>query len=287
LIYLMINHIPAGRGDTSAHLRFGTQWLDDLRSSARAFQLQGDKLMVATPVAAINDFDASESSQVVPDEQGFEHVEIPSYISARQFLSIRPALEERIRAIAAAADVIQIDEGGHPMPLGVIGSELIGDVRPRIWVFGDTDPIERLKRVNAERNAAKRLVGHTVHLRIAKRLRDAVSSSRLVIAHDARLRQPFEDQWDERCHLLERVEIFDDQLAAGPTIEARRQRVASGGPLNVLVAGPQVAAGGTDHVLKAVQRCLRLQAHVKLTIAGTGPDLDMFRAAASGLNLTP
>ena len=49
--YLLINHVPFGRGSSDGTYVVGDMWLEDLRAQARAINDAGMTLVVATPQA--------------------------------------------------------------------------------------------------------------------------------------------------------------------------------------------------------------------------------------------
>src|SRR5437870_3004630 len=63
--YLLINHIPLGRGSTPGTVAIGDMWLEDLRAQSRAIAEVGMKLVVATPLVDKLDLQSSGSFNAV------------------------------------------------------------------------------------------------------------------------------------------------------------------------------------------------------------------------------
>src|SRR4051794_21811474 len=100
--YLLINHIPLGRGSAAGRYQIGDMWLEDLRAQASALKNAGLHLVVATPLVEKLDLQTSGSFNAVeidPKEHGFEYVPLPFYITFKQFLQTKSKL---IEALAAA-----------------------------------------------------------------------------------------------------------------------------------------------------------------------------------------
>ncbi|MFT3789247.1 MAG: glycosyltransferase [Tepidisphaeraceae bacterium] len=287
--YLIVNHIPAHAGKDPAHLVVPRRWLNELQAQGGALHQVGMRLMVATPVAP-RDAAAPENDDVEinPADVGFEHVATLGYDSARSYLANRAELARQLREAVNAADVVQLDDGGHPVPVGLEANDAATEAkRKRVWVFGREDPTDRLRLINLARRAAKRFVGHTVTRNMASRLADAVRDADLVLAHSARVQKRFAEVWNpQRCHLIDRMEVHEHEMLDAASIEARRELLMQQDrPLRLLAAGRQVAISGTDHVLRAVAKCRRLHVPVELTVAGDGQDLDFFRSLAWQLGL--
>jgi glycosyltransferase involved in cell wall biosynthesis len=284
--YLLLNHIPAKPGRNAAHLRLPRAWANELKSTADALRPVGANLFVATPVAPLLS-DDPDLVELSPAEVGFEHVAIPGYSSAQTYLRTRGELADALKRVVDLADVVQMDDGGHPVPLGIEAFEHASNAKKkRVFIFGRDDTEDRLRLVNRARRAAKRLVGHTLHWSMSSRLAQAVQESELVIAHGASVVKKYGATWDHRCHLVDRVEVRDAELLDGAGIEARRQVLLQDNrPLRVLCAGRQVAISGTDHVLRAVAKCRRLHVPVEIVVAGDGQDVDFFRSLAWQLGL--
>jgi glycosyltransferase involved in cell wall biosynthesis len=285
--YLLLNHIPAHAGSDGAQLRVPRAWANELRSTADAMRPMESKLLVATPLITAPASDDVDLVELSPEEVGFEHLVIPGYSTAQSYLRSRGELADALRRAIELADVVQMDDGGHPVPLGLEAFDVASAAqKKRVFVFGRDDTEDRLRLVNRARRAAKRLVGHTLQWSMSGRLAQAVRESELVIAHGANVVKKYGATWDHRCHLVDRVEVRDAELLDGVAIEARRAVLLQDDrPLHVLSAGRQVAISGTDHVLRAVAKCRRLQVPVELTVAGDGQDLDFFRSLAWQLGL--
>src|SRR5947199_2046088 len=87
--YLLVNHIPLGRGATPGTVTIGDMWLEDLRAQSRAIADAGMKLVVATPLVDKLDLQASGSFNAVEirtEDHGFEHEPLPFYVTMPQFL---------------------------------------------------------------------------------------------------------------------------------------------------------------------------------------------------------
>jgi hypothetical protein len=56
-------------------------------------------------------------------------------------------------------------------------------------------------------------------------------------------------------------------------------------PVRLAVVGEQTIARGTDHVLRAMQRCRRLRVPLELSVIGRGPEIAAFARLADELGL--
>jgi hypothetical protein len=283
--YLIVNHIAACRGPDRASLIMPRGWVDDLRASAAAVARLGHRLLVATP---INDTRIVGGITLTPDAEGFEHIEIPGYAGARDFLRHRGVLRSRLRDVVKLANVVQFDLGGHPMPLGLYADESIGPGMPRLWMIGDTDPFEQLRTMNADRGAGRRLAGHGLNWRLDRQLRSALHRADFIIAGTHHAAESLDDVCRARTQVIEALRLREADLISTQQIESRVAHWSRNNTLlRIVVEGNQSAARGTEHVLQAIAKCRRLRVPVELIVAGDGPDIDHFRVASERLGIGP
>ena len=65
--YLLINHVPFGRGSAADTFRVGDMWLEDLRAQSKAIHDAGMELIVATPSSTVNL--SRENSDMLPSAE--------------------------------------------------------------------------------------------------------------------------------------------------------------------------------------------------------------------------
>src|SRR5688500_16156500 len=188
--YLLINHVPFGKGTTGDTFAVGDMWLEDLRAQARAIREAGMELVVATPMVEKLESKGSGSFNIVeitPSEHGFRYEPLPFYISMKQFLLTKSKVIERLAQVMRDADVVQMGYGGHPVALGEIALPLAKRMRKKIiWVFDGADPFPRLElHAKQQRNPVKRWLQTVLVRRFADTCRGAVRFSDLVFAHNA------------------------------------------------------------------------------------------------------
>lgn len=283
--YLIVNHIAAGRGRDAAHLRLPRPWARDLAASARACKSAGVDLVVATPVTPTV---AGEAIECTPDDFGFEHVELPAYHNARSFLAVRDELATALQQTIATADVVQLDHGGHPIPLGVFADPIAQHLNVRrLWtIAGDRLPDPRL--ANTARTAARRLVGRPVDARVRRVWADALRSADAIVTHDLNVTHDLHRTLGIASTPVHAIDALDSDCTTTETLVIRRARITDvTRPLRLVVAGDQTIGRGTDHVLRAMQRCRRLGVKLELLIVGTGSEAAAFAKLAGELNLGP
>lgn len=289
--YLLINHIPLGRGSTSTRYWIGDMWLEDLRAQANALASAGFQLVVATPLVDQLDLETSGSFNALdidPREHGFEYLPLPFYITYRQFLSVKRALVESMTAATQTADVVHTGYGGHPVAQGEIAWPIARKLnRKRIWVFDGADPFPRLKlHAQQERNPLKRWAKRYRVGRFEDFCRDAVRDADLVFAHNAAVVERFKDVWSDRCHAFDRSFVTEQVLISDTDLlDRQRTLLDPSQPLKLVIAGRQIAIKATDHVLRAMQQARQRGSRVELTVMGDGEDLAKFKALAAELKL--
>src|SRR5215207_3951563 len=110
--YLLINHVPFGKGSTPRTFHVGDLFLQDLCAQAGAIREAGGELTVATPLVenlgamsggSFNTVDAD------PAACGFAYHPLPRYQSLKQYLTVRSALKAQLRSAIAGAEIIQMD----------------------------------------------------------------------------------------------------------------------------------------------------------------------------------
>jgi glycosyltransferase involved in cell wall biosynthesis len=290
--YLLVNHVPFGRGRGDGSFVVGDMWLEDLRAQARAINAAGMQLLVATPLVEKLDLTTSGSFNAVeirPQEQGFTYEPLPFYISMKQFLQQRSTLAARLADVIAQAEVVQLGYGGHPVPLGEIALPIARKLaRKTIWVFDGADPFPRMElHAKQQKNPVKRWMQLWLARHFAKTCRDAVQNSDLVFAHNAAVVERFKDVWDDRrCHAFDRSFVTDSILIDDGEVVQRQQRLRdSSTPLRLVAAGRQIAIKATDHVLRAMRQAIDRGAKLELNVLGDGDDLPGFKALATELQL--
>src|SRR3954471_16746790 len=106
--YLLINHVPLGRGSAADRFVVGDMWLEDLRAQARALTAAGMKLVVATPLVDKLELGPSGSFnpvEILPQDHGFESQPLPFFISMKQFLLVKNKLISRLDEVITGADI--------------------------------------------------------------------------------------------------------------------------------------------------------------------------------------
>lgn len=292
--YLLINHVPFGRGNAPGTFLVGDMWLEDLRAQADAIRDAGMELTVATPMVEQLDLKASGSFNAVeirPEDHGFRYEPLPFYISMKQFLRTRAALTARIAEVIASADIVQMGYGGHPVALGELAWPIARKHQKKtIWVFDGADPFPRLElHARQQKNFIKRLAQQWLVKRFAKMCRDAVMHADLVFAHNAAVVERFKDVWEpRRCHAFDRSFVTDATLISDAELTQRRQRLLDPtSPLRLVVAGRQIKIKATDHVLRAMREAIDRGAKLELNVMGDGDDLPAFKQLAASLQLDP
>ena len=290
--YLLINHVPFGRGAADGRYVVGDMWLEDLRAQARAINEAGMRLVVATPLVEQLDLKQSGSFnaiEITPAEHGFEYEPLPFYISMKQFLMAKSKVIERLAEIMRGADVVQMGYGGHPVALGEIALPLARQMGKKvIWVFDGADPFPRLElHARQQKNPIKRWLQTMMVKRFAGTCREAVRTSDLVFAHNAAVVGRFRDVWDERrCHAFDRSFVTDAVLLSDDELAERQRRLLDASqPLRLVAAGRQIAIKATDHVLRAMKQALDRGAKLELDVMGDGEDLPRFKALSAELGL--
>lgn len=290
--YLLINHVPFGRGSTAERYVVGDMWLEDLRAQARAIAEAGMTLIVATPMVEKLEMKGSGSFnliEITPAEHGFEYRPLPYYITMTQFLKTKSQVIARLAEVMRDVDVVQMGYGGHPVALGEIALPLAEKMgKKTIWVFDGADPFPRLElHAQQQKNPLKRWVQSALVRRFAGTCRSAVKRSDLVFAHNAAVVERFRDVWDDRrCHAFDRSFVTDEILLSDEELAKRQRRLLEADrPLRLVVAGRQIAIKGTDHVLRAMKPARDRGAQIELDVLGEGDDLEQFKALASELAL--
>ena len=281
--YLLINHIAAHAGADAARLRLPVAWARDVGAAARAANASDIRLIVATP---LSDTPApADAIDLLPDEVGFEHVALPGYISARTFLRERDALSARLRSAIAAADVVQLDLGGHPVPLGLFADPIVKAAgRRKLWIVGRSLDFRTDSR---SQHAAKRVVAKTLGASMRRSLVAALRSADCIIASTQAAVNEVEARAGGRAMLIESIDATDADLPTAATISARHARlIESDRPLRIAVHGPQTVDRGIDHVLAAMHRCWRLAAPVTLVASNVGGEVDAVRRHVEELGLS-
>jgi glycosyltransferase involved in cell wall biosynthesis len=292
LRYLLVNHVPFGRGSAADTFLVGDMWLEDLRAQANAIRAAGMQLTVATPLMDKLELTTSGSfnaTEIRPGDQGFDYQPLPFYITMKQFLQQRSAVASRLAEVIDKADIVQLGYGGHPVALGEIALPIARKLnRKIIWTFDGADPFPRLQlHAKQQKNPIKRWLQGWMVARFEQTCRDAVQKSDLVFAHNAAVVERFKDAWDEkRCHAFDRSFVTDSILIDDAEVAERQRRLQdTSAPLRLVAAGRQIAIKATDHVLRAMRQAIDRGARLELNVMGDGEDLPRFKALAAELRL--
>lgn len=287
--YLLINHVPFGRGSSAETFRVGDMWLEDLRAQTSAIRQAGMDLIVATPLMDKLDHSGSFNSiEIRPEEHGFRYEPLPFYISFKQYLKVKGALKRRLREVIAPVEIVHCGYGGHPVALGQIAWPIAGEMgKKRIWIFDGADPFPRLElHASQETNPLKRWAKQRAVKRFLGFCRDAIRDADLVFAHNAAVAERFRAVWNGRCHQFDRSFVTDAILISDEELRARQARLMdASAPLRLVVAGRQIAIKATDHVLRAMKQARDRGAQLELTVLGDGEDLESFERLSRELGL--
>lgn len=289
--YLLINHVPFGRGSSPDKFLVGDMWLEDLRAQASAIRAAGMELIVATPL--IEKFDVKSSGsfnaiEIRPEDHGFKYKPLPFYISFKQFLKVRTELTARLAEVIRQADIIHCGYGGHPVALGELAWPLAAKLnKARIWIFDGADPFPRMElHANQEKNPLKRWLKKRAVKHFESFCRRAINDADLVFAHNAAVAARFKDVWNPRCHQFDRSFVTDSTLISDAELQDRQNRLRdTTQPLKLVVAGRQIAIKATDHVLRAIKSARDRGVKLELDVMGDGGDLPAFKALATELQL--
>jgi glycosyltransferase involved in cell wall biosynthesis len=288
--YLLVNHVPFGRGSTPKTFRVGDMWLQDLRAQNRAIGAHG-RMIVATPLVDHLDSGLSGSFNLVeidPADEGFDYFPLPFFISMKQYIAVRRELKTRLAETITKADVVQLGYGGHPVAVGQVAWPIAGRLgKKRIWVFDGADPFPRMQlHADSEKNPVKRWAKRVSVRRFENFCRTAIRDADLVFTHNAAVAQRFKPEWNGRCHAFDRSFVTRDILLMDSELKSRQTSLLdSGKPLRLIAAGRQIAIKGTDQVLKAMARAIKAGAKLELDVIGDGEDLESFKTLAGDLGL--
>lgn len=263
MIYLLVNHIAARPGNAPGELAFPRAWHDDLIAQANALALHNIRLIVATPVE--NREPTGDSVSITPDYCGFEHLPIPGYKSARQFLRVRTELTQTLHNAVEIADIVQFDIGGHPLTPAVIGEPITRQLhKPVVWVFGNESPIPALRRINADRHTTKRLAGLGVNLRMESFLRGSIRYSKVVFTHGSNVIDELASR-DCRAFVIDRLNLSDRDLISAEHIESRRIHLLDNSKPLIFQVKPGNSVGvWAEHALRAIAHVARLHVSARL-----------------------
>ena len=291
MTYLLINHVPFGRGSTPDRFVVGDMWLEDLRGQACAIAAAGMKLVVATPLVDKLDLAASGSFnavEIIPSEHGFSYTPLPFYISFKQYLQTRRKMSAAMTDAIRGADIVQAGYGGHPVALGEIAWPIAAALgRKRIWVFDGGDPFPQWRFHAATiKNPLKRRLRLMQLRHLEAFIRRAVAQADVVFAHNNSVVERFADVWNERCHQFHRSFVTRDLLISDQALADRQRRLLDRShPLRLIATGRQIAIKGTDQLLHAVRQAIDHGANLELDVLGDGEDLARYEALAAELGL--
>ena len=290
--YLLINHVPFGRGSAAGLYRVGDLFFQDLCAQARAIRKAGGKLIVAVPCVANLDSMVGGSFSTVeiePSAHGFEYVALPFFLSVREYLRVGLALRAELRQAIARCDIVQMDYGGYPVMLGEVAWPIATALaKKRIWVFDGADPFPRMELEAAnEPNLIKRAV-KTFSARLKSNFCEiAIREADLVFSHNLAVVERFAAIWTNHCHAFNRSFVTEEILITDSQLDERKQRLRdSGRPLHLMAAGRQIRIKGTDQAIRAVAKLRDQGVAVQLTVMGDGEDMDEFRRLAVALDAT-
>lgn len=290
--YLIINHIPFGKGLHPDTFMVGAMWLEDIRATVQAMQRVGLHLIIATPLfenLSIHQSGSFNLVEINPQQEGFDYYPLPQFTNFREYLKRRAALRTALKLVITQATIIQADYGGHPVSMGQEAWDLAKG-KKRIWNFDGADPFPRLElQVKQERNWFKKLGKYLWVKQFSKFCRRAMQEADVVFAHNESVKQRFSEAWDsQKCHLFHRTFVLDSILISQAELQARQQNLLNPAhSLRLVVAGRQIYIKATDHVLKAMAQARQRGALLELAILGEGDDLAQFKQLSVQLNLTP
>jgi glycosyltransferase involved in cell wall biosynthesis len=283
--YLLVNHVPFGRGSTPDRVQVGDLWLEDLRAQQKAIHPYG-QLLVASPLVDRLDTATSASFNVVEidlREVGFELIPLPRIVSAAGYLRLRGEMKRRLARAVDSATVVQADSGGHPIALGALVWPIAGRARRRrIWIFDGADPFPRLELAAAvEKNPFKRAGKRLVVSWFDRFCRRAIAEADLVFTHNSSVVERFKSVWNARCHAFDRSFVTDENLLSDAKFaEVERRLRDRAGPLRLVVAGRQIMIKGTDQVIAAVALARQRGVECTLDVIGDGEDIERFKTQA-------
>ncbi|MCY2954769.1 MAG: glycosyltransferase [Planctomycetota bacterium] len=289
--YLLVNHVPFGRTAAAGAYQVGDMWLEDLRAEGRAIRAAGGQLIVATPCMDQLEQKASGSFHHVtirPQDEGFEYIPLPFFISMAQFLRARRSLRAALKQAVERSTIVQADTGGHPVALGQVVWPLAGAMgKRRIWAFDGADPFPRLELYASEdRNPVRRFAKNWLVNNFRTFCRSAIQEADLVFSHNRAVVERFKDVWSDHCYLFDRTFVTTEMLLMPDEAAARKSALLAGGPLRLVAVGRQIKIKATDHVLQAMAIARRAGADLELDVLGDGEDLPAFKSLAQQLGLT-
>ncbi len=264
--YVLLTHIPTFAGQTPAHIRWSSDWMNDLSAEVEALTSTGFEVTVATPMLPAPDSNALSRSTLVEiplKKQAFTYAPLPGYRTMSQYLTHQLSLKKAIRKLLVDADVVQYGPGGHPISLGQIAWPIIRkSVAKKIFVFSD-DPIPAWQKYAASgRNPAKRLAKKVAMQQLEKFCNKAVRESDLVFAHHPEVEKRFAKSWSKHCHSFHPMKLRDQQIGKSRTSSDKNK------PLRIVSMGSAGFTRGVDHLFKALAKARRLNAKIELDLAG-------------------
>lgn len=284
--YLLIAHVPFGRGSTPGRFVLGDMWLYDLRAQRDALRQHDVDLVVACPLKDVLRSDESGSfglTEIDPREEGFVFAPLPFYRTLSEYLRVRSAVKVRLRELIAASDVVHLGDGAHPVPLHELAWPIADSMnRLRIWVYDGADVVPRLyAHAKSRVNPIKRIAWTHLVRRRESFSRRAIRAADLTFAHNAAVVRRFADVWNERCHVFDRSYVTEDTLISTDDLAKREVDLLDASrPLRLVVASRQIAIKATDHVIMAIDLARRRGVDIELDVLGDGEDLQRFRDLA-------
>jgi glycosyltransferase involved in cell wall biosynthesis len=288
--YLLINHIPFGKGQSPHHYVVGDMWLEDLRAQAKAWSPYG-RLSVAAPCLDSIPVEVSGSFNLVEvnlQEEDFNIFALPYYRSWKTFVQVYRAVKYQLDQACQWASVVQADYGGHPIPLGQLAWSIAEKYNKKgIWVFDGADPFPRLAQyVTEESNPLKRLFKHKMVKQFENFCVKAIAEADLVFAHNASVVERFEQVWSHHCHSFNRSFVRQQMLLSNQQAEHRIQKILDRSqPLRLVITGRQIPIKAPDHVLKAMAIAVNQGANLELDVIGDGESLATCKQLAQDLGI--
>ncbi|MBI4781345.1 MAG: glycosyltransferase [Oscillatoriophycideae cyanobacterium NC_groundwater_1537_Pr4_S-0.65um_50_18] len=288
--YLLINHIPFGKGHAPHHYLVGDMWLEDLRAQAKAWSPYG-RLAVAAPCLDSIPVEFSGSFNLVEvnlQEEEFNLFPLTHYRSWKTFLRVYRSVKNQLDQACQWASIVQADYGGHPIPLGQMAWSIAEKHNKKgIWVFDGADPFPRLAEYVAEEpNPLKRLFKHRVVKQFEGFCTKAVAEADLVFAHNASVAERFNQVWSNHCHSFNRSFVTQQMLPNAQQIERRIQNILDETqPLRMVIAGRQIPIKAPDHVLKAMAIAINQGVALELDIIGDGESVGSCKQLAQDLGI--
>lgn len=289
--YLLINHVPFGKGPQPYEFMVGDLWLQDLRAQVKAVRAAGGRMAIAAPL--VDNLDAGRSGSfhqlpITPEKEGFEYFPLPDATAWSGLTSAWIPLTRGLCGAIRRADIVQMDYGGHPFALGQIAWPLAGKMRKkRIWVFDGADPVSRVEAsVSQESRPLRRLVKRWLGSRFQAFCEKAILEGDLIFTHNIAVRQRFASVWNDRCHAFHRSFVKTEDLMGDRELRDIEVRRSSARPLRLVTCGRQIPMKATDQVIRAMAIARERNVLLKFSVIGDGESLPSYRELSEALGLS-